>query len=60
VNRRRVEYAKKRLSEQAPEDEKNISELATESGFASFPSFYRAFVKYVGESPTSWLKGLKS
>ena len=60
VNKRRVEYAKKRLSEQAPEDEKNISELATESGFASFPSFYRAFVKYVGEPPTSWLKGLKS
>ena len=59
VNERRIEYAKARLSEGVHGDEKSISAVASESGFASLPSFYRAFMKYVGESPSSWLKGLK-
>ena len=59
VNSRRIEYAKKRLEELSSEGEYGISEVASEAGFSSFPSFYRAFVKFVGESPSSWLKGLK-
>ena len=58
VNSRRVEYAKNRMKEMTAEGEFAISDIAAESGFASFPSFYRAFTKYVGMSPSSWLKGL--
>jgi len=57
VNSRRVEYAMKRLLE---EGENTISEIASEAGFASFPSFYRAFVKYTGESPSAWIKAKKT
>lgn len=56
VNSRRVEYAKKRLAEAGGEDELSIAGIASESGFASFPSFYRSFTKFVGMSPTAWIK----
>lgn len=53
VNSRRIAFAKQRLAE---EGDTAISQIASESGFASFPSFYRAFVKFVGMSPSAWLK----
>lgn len=59
VNTRRVEYAKKRMKKLAAQGEFSISDVATEAGFASFPSFYRAFTKYERTSPSSWLKDLK-
>lgn len=59
VNTRRVEYAKKRMKQLAAQGEFSISDVAIEAGFASFPSFYRAFTKYERTSPSSWLKGLK-
>ncbi len=59
VNSRRIEHAKALLSESGSDAESSISTVAQESGFASFPSFYRAFVKYVGMPPTAWLKSFK-
>ena len=59
VNSRRIEYAKGRMKELAPAGDFSISDIAIECGFASFPSFYRAFTKYERMSPSSWLKGLK-
>jgi len=53
VNSRRIEYAKQRLLE---EGDTAITSMAETAGFASFPSFYRAFVKFTGKSPTAWLK----
>ena len=60
VNTRRVEYAKKRMKQLAEQGEFSISDVATEAGFASFPSFYRAFTKYERTSPSSWIKSVKS
>lgn len=59
VNSRRVEYAKMRMKELSAQGDFSISDVATESGFASFPSFYRAFTKYERTSPSSWLKSVK-
>ena len=59
VNSRRIEYAKKRLLESYSDRETAISEIAAEAGFASFPSFYRAFVKFTGKSPSVWLNCAK-
>lgn len=56
VNSRRVEYAKKLLKDTTVDGESAMSEVATKSGFASFPSFYRAFMKFTGKSPSAWLK----
>jgi len=56
VNSRRVEHAKKLLKDTGTDGESAMSEVATKSGFASFPSFYRAFVKFTGKSPSAWLK----
>jgi len=58
VNSRRVEYAKQKMAE--AEGDHMLSMIATESGFASFPSFYRAFVKFTGTSPSEWMKTRKS
>ena len=60
VNTRRIVYAKKLLSDNTPGNDQAITSIASESGFASFPSFYRAFIKYVGMPPSEWQKGLKS
>lgn len=57
VNSRRIEYAKSRMTE--PEGNKVLANIAAESGFSSFPSFYRAFVKFTGYSPSEWLKKRK-
>jgi len=51
VNRRRVEEAKRLL---LLEQDPAISEVAEKAGFASFPSFYRAFVKFTKKSPSEW------
>lgn len=59
VNTRRIEYAKRRMKELAVQGDFSISDVATEAGFASFPSFYRAFTKYERTSPSSWLKNVK-
>jgi len=59
VNSRRIEHAKMLMSKADPEAVSAVSNIAMESGFASFPSFYRAFVKYVGMSPTAWQKAFK-
>jgi len=59
VNTRRIEYAKRRMKELAVQGDFSISDVATEAGFASFPSFYRAFTKYERTSPSSWLKNMK-
>ena len=59
VNTRRVEYAKKRMKQLAAQGDFSISDVATDAGFASFPSFYRAFTKYERTSPSSWLKSVK-
>jgi len=57
VNSRRIEYAKSRMV--GSDGDKVLSAIATESGFSSFPSFYRAFVKFTGTSPSEWLKKRK-
>lgn len=57
VNSRRIEYAKSRMTES--EGNKVLANIAAESGFSSFPSFYRAFVKFTGYSPSEWLKKRK-
>jgi len=57
INSRRVEYAKQKMLE--TEDDYALSTIATDSGFASFPSFYRAFIKFTGTSPSTWMKGQK-
>ena len=46
INIARVNYAKKQLSA-----DKNIADVAFESGFGSMPSFYRAYKKVFGELP---------
>lgn len=56
VNSRRIEFAKKLLSAGAEKGDQILKNTAAESGFASFPSFYRAFVKHTGMSPSEWLK----
>ena len=60
VNTRRIIYAKKLLSESRSDGDPAITSVASEAGFASFPSFYRAFIKYVGMPPSEWQKGFKS
>jgi AraC-like DNA-binding protein len=47
------------MKELAVQGDFSISDVATEAGFASFPSFYRAFTKYERTSPSSWLKNVK-
>ena len=56
VNSRRIGYAKKLLENSGVNDEKSIAGVASDSGFASFPSFYRSFTKFVGMSPSAWIK----
>ena len=54
VNRLRVEYAAK-LMRQFPD--KNLSQIADQSGFASSTSFYRNFRQYKGVSPKDYAIG---
>ena len=58
VNIRRIEYAKDLLTGSREEDVA-ITDVAAECGFASFTSFYRAFVKFERKSPSQWLKERK-
>ena len=46
INIARVNYARKLLS-----SDKNVSDVAFESGFNSMPSFYRAYKKVFGILP---------
>jgi len=48
VNRRRVEWAKRRLLN----PQSRVTEVAFDVGFQSISQFNRSFLKYVGESPT--------
>ncbi|MEM9281672.1 MAG: helix-turn-helix domain-containing protein [Verrucomicrobiota bacterium] len=48
VNRRRVEWAKRRLLNPRA----RVTEVAFDVGFQSISQFNRSFLKYVGESPT--------
>ncbi len=55
INQLRVEDMKKRLLD--PKQRKySVMGLATEVGFNSKPSFYRAFKKFTGQTPTEYLK----
>ncbi|WP_286409554.1 helix-turn-helix transcriptional regulator [Myroides marinus] len=53
INELRVEYAKKLLIER--NYEVSVSELGEECGFNSRTSFFRAFKKYVGVSPSEYI-----
>ncbi|MEM9018189.1 MAG: helix-turn-helix domain-containing protein [Verrucomicrobiota bacterium] len=48
VNRRRVEWAKRRLLN----PQSRVTEVAFDVGFQSISQFNRSFLRYVGESPT--------
>ena len=48
INVARVNYAKKLFDART---EKNVAEVAFESGFSSLPSFYRAYKKVFGKLP---------
>ena len=50
VNRRRVEWAKRRLLN----PQTRVTEVAFDVGFQSISQFNRSFLKYVGESPTRY------
>jgi len=50
VNRRRVEWAKRRLFHPRA----RVTEVAFDVGFQSISQFNRSFLKYVGESPTRY------
>jgi AraC-like DNA-binding protein len=50
VNRRRVEWAKRRLADPRT----RVTEVAFDVGFQSISQFNRSFLKYVGESPTRY------
>lgn len=55
INQLRVEELKERLPD--PKQRKySVMGLATEVGFNSKPSFYRAFKKFTGQTPTEYLK----
>ncbi len=53
VNRLRIEYAQKLLLSSKGT---KLTQIAEESGFASEQSFYRNFKKFVGMTPSDWLK----
>lgn len=48
VNRRRIEWAKRRLLN----PQARVTEVAFDVGFQSISQFNRSFLKYVGQSPT--------
>ncbi|MDF1825189.1 MAG: helix-turn-helix domain-containing protein [Verrucomicrobiales bacterium] len=48
VNRRRIEWAKRRLLN----PQERVTEVAFDVGFQSISQFNRSFLKYVGQSPT--------
>lgn len=50
VNRRRVEWAKRRLADPRA----RVTEVAFDVGFQSISQFNRSFLRYVGESPTRY------
>lgn len=54
VNRRRIEWAKRQLSN----PRSRITEVAFDVGFQSISQFNRSFLKYVGESPTRYRESL--
>lgn len=54
INELRIEYAKKVLIEK--NYNVSISDLGEECGFNSRTSFFRAFKKYVGVSPTEYIE----
>lgn len=54
INELRVEYAKETLK--AREYNVSVSELGEECGFNSRTSFFRAFKKYVGVSPSEYIE----
>ncbi len=56
VNRRRVEWAKRRLLNPRA----RVTEVAFDVGFQSISQFNRSFLKYVGESPTRYRENHES
>jgi len=56
INELRVEEAKKRLRAHA--DSFTIDSVAEECGFRSRSTFYAAFKKAEGKTPTLWIKGI--
>ncbi len=56
VNHFRIEHAKSLLKDPNRQSDKIIS-IALDSGFASLPSFQRAFKSIVGKTPTQWKLG---
>ncbi|WP_286405795.1 helix-turn-helix domain-containing protein [Myroides marinus] len=58
INELRVEYAKKLLIER--NYDVSVSELGEECGFNSRTSFFRAFKKYVGVSPSEYILNQQS
>lgn len=50
VNRRRIEWAKRRLLN----PQARVTEVAFDVGFQSISQFNRSFLKYVGQSPTRY------
>ena len=55
VNRYRVEEVKSKL-EAGALDKYTLAAVAEEAGFKSKATFYRAFQKFTGQSPTSYLE----
>lgn len=55
VNRYRVEYAKKLLKEKAY-GKMTITQIAYEAGFNNRASFYKAFHKFTGVSPSDFIE----
>ena len=51
----RIERAKELLTN----SKGKVTNIAFESGFQSVPTFYRAFRKYTGQSPTDYRQGMK-
>lgn len=58
INGLRIEYFKKALLESytsAPSERPTVAELAEQSGFNSYPTFYRAFRAHTGRTVREWL-----
>lgn len=55
INRRRVEWAKKKLL--APDT--RVTEVAFDVGYMSLSQFNRSFLKYAGESPTRYRERIR-
>jgi len=56
INKYRIQWATEQMEQQA--NSTNMKELAFDSGFNNYVSFYKSFKKYTGTLPTDYKKSL--